>query len=83
MKPMGATRTHFWLMLGMAKAVNVNLVEAGATGKITQDGFAGMVTACRTCSNASGCRKLLEREERLTTTPDYCVNGDIMARLAV
>ncbi|MBT8411081.1 MAG: hypothetical protein KJP02_04710 [Octadecabacter sp.] len=83
MKPMGSTRTHFWLMLGMAKAVNVNIAEAAAAGKITQDDFAGMVTACRTCSNASGCRRLLDREEHLATTPDYCVNGDIMGKLAV
>lgn len=42
-----------------------------------------MVTACRTYSNASGCARLLDRETQLAKTPDYCVKGDIMAKLAV
>lgn len=83
MKPLGPPRKHFWLMLGMAKATGVELAEAAATGKITQDDFATMVTACRSCSNASGCARLLDRQTPLAETPEYCVNGDVLANLAV
>ncbi len=82
MKPLGPARAHLMLMLGMAKATDANLTEALAEGVITQSDYADMATACRGCSNATGCRTLLARPAQIERPPSYCVNGETLQRLS-
>lgn len=85
MKPMGDMRQHFWLTQDMAKALGVDLVAAFRAGRITQAGYAGMVTRCRHCSDPAGCRRWLGRHETrgsATAPPAYCENIDFLESLA-
>ncbi len=50
MKPMGDVNFHYWLTLGMAKAVGVNLTDALHKGQISRAQYADIVTRCRGCT---------------------------------
>ncbi len=80
--PMGAARDHFFLTLGMAKACGADLSEALADGRITQEEYASIMTACRTCKKPGACSKLLATFDELIAAPDYCVNRDKLAEIA-
>lgn len=81
MTKLGDARTHYWLMKGMARARGVDLGRAMAEGRLSATGYAGMVTACRNCTQAGGCRALLDTHEALATGPAYCVNRDRLTEL--
>lgn len=81
MHPMGNPREHFWLTIGMSKALGADLGAAMISGQLSHEGYADMVTACRSCSDPDGCTTLLEGGPRLAEAPDYCVNRKLLATL--
>jgi len=83
MKPLGNAREHFWLMTGMAKALDVDLGAAMAEGRLSRADYAAMVTACRGCTGAGACRKVLDAVESLPEAPGYCVNRETLPALAL
>lgn len=82
MHPMGDARDHFWLTIGMSKAVGIDLAAALKSGEMPQADYAQMVTRCRRCDNPTGCRALLDQHPELEMAPEYCTNQAFLADLA-
>ncbi|WP_084861378.1 DUF6455 family protein [Salibaculum halophilum] len=81
MTKLGDARKHYWLMKGMARARGVDLGRAMTEGRLSTTGYAGMVTACRSCSRPGACKALTNTHEALETGPAYCVNRDRLTDL--
>ena len=81
MQTQGNAREHFWRVVKMAKATQVDLSTALDDGTINVDDYAGMITRCQGCAQVGKCDKLLARMPELDETPDYCVNHDTFAEL--
>lgn len=81
MHPMGDTRQHLFLTLGMARACDADLGEALKAGRITSADYAEIITRCRSCEEPGKCRTLLDEVEKLAAAPDYCVNAEALAQL--
>lgn len=80
--PLGPVKDHFWLMTGMAKSADVDLAAALSDGRITQDGYADLVTACRQCSDPGRCKRVMDSVDGHPSVPTYCENADIFADLS-
>lgn len=84
MKPLGDTRTHFWNVQRMARAVGVDLVEARAAGALSEEVWSDMVVRCRACDWAEGCAKWLpQHTEGEKRAPVGCVNASVFAALKI
>ena len=77
---LGDPITHIWLMRRMAAAQGVDLAEAQAAGRLSQEGWAAMVTRCRGCADPEDCARRLERGD--PGLPGYCRNGRALGGLA-
>ncbi len=80
MPPLGDMRSHYWLLLDMARKTDVDLVAAFRDGRITNADWAGMVAACRACNWTEGCREWMRDTDQCAVAPARCRNR---ARLAV
>lgn len=78
MKPLGDTKTHFWLAQKMAKITETDLVRAMEKAELTQEDWAEMVNSCRGCDWTNGCERWQEShvEETVEKPPTGCVNRD-------
>lgn len=76
MQTLGNAREHFWRVIKMANATNVDMSTALDEGKITLDAYADMITGCRGCEQVGKCDRLLAQAPTLNAAPDYCVNGE-------
>ena len=81
MQTLGNARDHFWRVIKMAKANNVDLSDALDRGQINVEEYGEMITACRGCSAVGQCDKLLRDLPDLGAAPDYCVNAPAFAAL--
>ncbi|KPP90390.1 MAG: hypothetical protein HLUCCA08_15625 [Rhodobacteraceae bacterium HLUCCA08] len=81
MQPMGDTRRHFFLTLGTAEASGLDLGLALREGRITETGYARLITCCRRCDQADRCTAALAKGVRRMAPPDYCLNRDLLAQL--
>lgn len=75
--PLGPISDHLSLVRRMARATGVDLAAALQDGAITSAEWAQMVTNCRGCANAVGCRvrlAALEIADQQDAAPDYCEN---------
>jgi len=81
MQTLGNARDHFWRVVKMATANNVDLSTALDEGVIDIEQYAGMITGCQGCTQVGKCDKLLAQMPQLDRAPDYCVNGDTFAEL--
>jgi hypothetical protein len=81
MQTQGNARDHFWRVVKMAKATEVDLSTALDDGVISVDDYAGMITGCQGCTQVGKCDKLLARMPQLDVAPDYCVNRDTFVEL--
>lgn len=81
MTKMGPVRKHFWLTIGVAKAVSVDLGAAIDSGALTPEDYADMVTRCRSCPQPDRCRADLARSA-IDAPPSYCRNIAVLEELA-
>ncbi len=80
---MGDTRTHLWLTTGMARAVGVDMPAAMREGLLSQSDYADMVTSCRKCGFAAGCKAWLDRQwGDPVAAPEQCQNRNMWSWLA-
>ena len=83
MVPLGNPRAHFWLTLGMAKAVGADLSAALHEERITHTDYSDIINRCRACDHAVACAAKLSRcRGQLDQIPDYCLNRDLLETLA-
>ncbi|WP_341365463.1 DUF6455 family protein [Yoonia sp. BS5-3] len=81
MQPLGNLRDHFWRVIKMAKACNVDLSTALDEGQIELEDYTQMVADCRGCTHVGACDRALVRIPVLDEAPDYCTNRDVFDRL--
>lgn len=81
MQTLGDPREHFWRVIKMAKACNVDLSTALDENRINIDEYTDMITGCRGCTQVEKCDRLLAQEAHLDQAPGYCENKDTFAQL--
>jgi len=81
MQTLGDAREHFWRVIKMANACQVDLSTALDENKIDITQYADMITACRGCAGVGKCDRLLAETTRVEEAPDYCVNKETFAEL--
>ncbi|WP_108816260.1 DUF6455 family protein [Loktanella sp. Alg231-35] len=81
MQTLGDARAHFWRVIKMAEACDVDLSTALDEDKIDITTYADMITGCRGCAQVDECDKLLGQRPQLDQAPAYCVNHDTFAEL--
>ena len=80
--PLGSERQHYWMALRMAKATGTDLAAALATGRLTQDDWASIVTRCRGCPWTEGCARWLQRPiDSIRDLPEGCRNAELFEDL--
>ena len=82
MKPIGKSMDHYWRVIGMANATDVNLVQAIEENRLTAQEWANMVETCRRCDWVPDCDRLLARDPKLQDAPSRCANCFKFASLA-
>ena len=81
MQTLGDARDHFWRVIKMAKACEVDLSSALDDNKINIAAYADMITDCRRCSDVEKCDRLLAEAAHVDQAPSYCVNRETFAEL--
>lgn len=82
MKPLGETRTHYWLTQDMAKAVGVDLCDAFNGEELTQRDYADLVQSCRGCTCVKACQDWLDRlDPSERPAPGFCRNQALWEKL--
>ncbi|EBA13029.1 DUF6455 family protein [Roseobacter sp. CCS2] len=74
MQTLGDARAHFWRVIKMAKACEVDLSTALDEDKINIAQYADMITGCQGCTQVARCDRLLAEAAQVDQAPDYCVN---------
>jgi len=74
-RPLGDEREHYWLALGMAQTVGLDLQAEIAAGRFSQAEWAETVTTCRGCDWAGGCPAWMEAHPVAERAPGACVNA--------
>lgn len=82
MKPIGKSMDHYWRVIDMANATDVNLVQAMDENRLTAQDWAEMVETCRRCDWVPECDRLLSRAPNLQNAPSRCANCFKFAGLA-
>lgn len=80
--PLGAIEKHFWLTRSVARVMGLNLSECMADGRLSEAGYAEMITACR----AGGCDTMCQgwlatQTDRPACAPGHCANAEMLNRL--
>lgn len=74
---------HAGLVDDMANVRGIDLEEAAMRGAVTFDEISDAVLSCTGCSNPEGCSKWLDDNAGGSeTSPEYCRNDALFARLA-
>ncbi|WP_193139409.1 MULTISPECIES: DUF6455 family protein [unclassified Meridianimarinicoccus] len=84
-KPLGDPITHYWLVLEMARAAGVDLADAMEAGRLSHEGWAGMVERCRGCDwqRDGGCTRWLTMQDAGgAEVPGSCLNQQEFDALA-
>ena len=81
MQTLGDARDHFWRVIKMAKACDVDLSTALDEDKINVAEWADMITGCRGCAQVDKCDRLMRQQEHVPEAPNYCVNRETFAQL--
>ncbi len=81
MKVLGKLMEHVRLVGRMAKATDVDLVQAHQTGDLPQEAWAEMVQSCRRCQWAGRCDGWLDSHDHQDHAPATCLNREKFERL--
>jgi hypothetical protein len=75
-RPLGEARTHYWLALGMAQTVGLDLQAEIDAGRFTQADWADTVQRCRGCDWADECPSWMQRQhDGAARAPGECRNA--------
>lgn len=74
-RPLGDEITHYWLALGMAKAVGLDLQAEIEAGRFSQEAWADTVQHCRGCTWAWRCPGWMAAHPTIEAAPETCVNA--------
>ena len=80
---LGDAELHFWLTRSVAKVMGISLSEAMASGRLTAQDYAAMVTECRECPLVQSCQCWLGEQRALAkSAPPGCANANQLKALA-
>jgi len=75
-------QSRYWLTLGMAKAIGVNLTESLHSGQITRAQFTEIVSRCLQCETCDICTEWLAQQIAIAEkVPKTCANHAVFAAL--
>ena len=74
---LGDPARHFWMTRSVARVMGFSLSDAMAKGRLSSEGYAQMVSRCRTCRQVSDCELWLAsvRHGPAEIAPVGCVNA--------
>jgi len=75
-RPLGDEREHYWLALGMAQTVGLDLQAEIEAGHLTRADWAETVQRCRSCGWAGECPGWMAAQADAERAPASCVNAD-------
>lgn len=82
MQSTGTLKRHADLVDRMADRVGLDLEQTVMEGRMRPDDISDAVLACTGCANPTACGHWLDEPAADTnTTPDYCRNAGLFARL--
>jgi hypothetical protein len=81
MQTLGDAREHFWRVIKMADACDVDLSSALDEGRIDITQYAQMITSCQGCTQVGSCDKTLAARPKLEVAPSYCENRAVFGQL--
>lgn len=80
---LGDPHLHFWLTRGVARAMGFSFSDAMQDNRLSAQGYAEMVTACRGCVRVDTCKVWLAEQLSVSpSAPPGCVNSDVLEALA-
>lgn len=62
------------LTRGMARVLDINLIEAVTEGWLSRRDLAAMVAACEACGKSNACTAFLAVTTRAAALPGFCRN---------
>ena len=81
-RALGDINRHFWLLRSVARSMDIDLSAAMAEGRLTEAGYAEMVTRCRARSCSGTCMAWLACQQAIAeAAPDGCANAEELRRL--
>ena len=81
-KPLGDPARHFWMTRSVARKIGVSLSEALVEGKLSQKGYADLVTRCRQCQSVKECEQWLAQPDQFAEcVPDHCQHAALFDSL--
>ncbi|THD76398.1 hypothetical protein E7681_00735 [Thalassobius vesicularis] len=76
---LGDPARHFWLTRSVARSMGLNLSEEMTTGRLSAQGYAQMVTACRKCPFVAQCENWLAHSGAgANAAPENCANAPVL-----
>ncbi len=80
--PLGDIEKHFWLTRSVARCMGVSLTDAMADGRLSEHGYAEMVTRCRAAQCDGRCELWLgSQHTQLQKAPEFCANAEVLNNL--
>ncbi|GAA6163952.1 hypothetical protein NBRC116590_16560 [Pelagimonas sp. KU-00592-HH] len=81
-QPLGDPARHFWMTRSMARVLGLSLSEAMADGRLSQKGYADLVTRCRQCHHVAACEHWLGQQGgHAEAAPECCVHAQLFHSL--
>ncbi|WP_299077036.1 DUF6455 family protein [uncultured Ruegeria sp.] len=79
---LGDIDKHFWLTRSAARCVGISLTGALADGQLSPEGYAELITRCRTCPSSRRCEVwMATQQEWAEAVPDFCANASALNAL--
>lgn len=75
-RPLGDAREHYWLALGMAQTVGLDLHAEIQAGRFSLAAWADTVQCCRGCDWAGECPSWMAENGDAERAPASCVNSE-------
>lgn len=81
-RALGGISRHFWQLRGVARCMDADLSAAMASGRLSDTGYAAMVTRCRACGYSPACMNWLACQQGIADAPPAgCANAEELIRL--
>lgn len=80
--PLGDIERHFWLTRSVARTIGVSFTEVLAEKRLTEEGYAELITRCRAAGCTERCQLWLACQQgRAEAAPEFCTNAEALNRL--
>lgn len=82
MSKLGDPSMHFWITIGMARTLGLNLSDAMLDGRLSQSTYIDLVARCSACPQAQMCMQWMGQQTSLAAAPpENCPNAAALGAL--